>query len=159
MPGQNAALGGNQPGELITPGVAIGGIDQNGNFQYLSVTTNQGGSSFLTFTPATPYRNAALSNVATAIKASAGNITGWHLYNPGTGNADIFFQFFDLPAGNVVLGTTVPTKTLWVPAGGALDNIDGNPIQFKNAITVAATGDIAGTLAPGNTILANLDYY
>lgn len=159
----NPSLGGNIPGQPITPGTSVGGIDNSGNFQYLNVidgilTVSASGSASFTSAPSTPYRNANLTNVATAVKAVPGNLTGYHLYNSGSGNADVYLQFYDALVANVTLGTTIPKKTLWIPAGGALDNIDGNPIQFQVAITIAATGDIPGANPPANGILTNVDY-
>jgi hypothetical protein len=103
------------------------------------------------------YRNTALSNTATAIKASAGSYYGWHYYNPNT--SDVFVQLYDVAAASVVVGTTTPKITHWVPAQGALDDWPlAIPITFSTAITIAVTTTATGGTAPSSAILVDVYY-
>ncbi len=102
--------------------------------------------------------NALLTNTAIAIKTSAGLLFSVNLYNSGASAA--YVQFFDLATGSVVLGTTVPKLSMWVPAGGAWEQefTDQTKIAFGTAITVAATTTANGLTAPGTGIIANILY-
>lgn len=102
--------------------------------------------------------NALLTNTATAVKTSAGNLYGVNFVN--TGAAVAYVQVFDLATGSVTLGTTVPKLSFWVPAGGSWEEkFTGEAkISFASAITVAATTTATGSTAPGTGILANIVY-
>lgn len=105
---------------------------------------------------ATPYYNAALLATKQAVKASAGSLAAYHIYNPNA--SDMFVQMWDLAAANVTVGTTAPTWVLWVPAGGALDAALPEPITFATALTIAATTTASGNTAPGTGLMVNLFY-
>lgn len=105
----------------------------------------------------TKYRNTALSNTATAVKASAGGLYYIHVYNSNT--TDCFLQIYDAAAGSVTVGTTTPDMTLCVPAGGVLDTpMDGSALGFSTAITIAATTTITGGTAPSTGFLVSMGY-
>jgi hypothetical protein len=101
------------------------------------------------------FRNTALSNTAVAVKASAGNLSGCHIYNPNSSAA--FVQFYNVAQGSVTVGTTTPDWTIFVPALGGVDG-DILPTSFTTAITVAATTTITGGTAPSTGLLVNLRY-
>lgn len=106
----------------------------------------------------TPYFNSALSSTKQAVKASAARLYGYHIQNPNI-SVDAYVQFFDLASASVTVGTTVPTFTLWVPAGGGVDVYTGTaPINFLTAITIAATTTSTGSTAPATGLLTNLFY-
>lgn len=109
-----------------------------------------------TVTGLTKYRGTAVSNTAIAVKASAGRLYNYHIYNAGT--LDTFLQFYDVAQGSVTVGTTVPDKTFWVPAGGALDGGLVYSAAFASAISIAATTTVTGGTAPATALLVNLDY-
>lgn len=123
-------------------------------------------SGTVTSTPPTPStapglstsRTVALSNTATAVKASAGNVFGYHIQNPN--NSDAYLQFYDASTGSVVVGTTTPKVTIWVPANGAIDGPTSTEyaIAYATAITIAATTTITGGTAPSTGLLANIYY-
>lgn len=104
----------------------------------------------------TPFRDPAVMNTAVAVKASAGALGSYHIQNPGSANA--YLQLYDLAAGSVVVGTTTPVQTWWVPAGGALDGELVRPLSFAAAITIAATTTPTGGTAPATALLVNLGY-
>lgn len=100
--------------------------------------------------------SASLSNTVQNVKASSGNIYGYHFYNPNT--LDAYVQIFKVTAASVTLSSTVASRTLWVPAGGAVDAQAG-PLAFASGIAVAATVSASGSTANSSALLANVDYY
>ena len=103
------------------------------------------------------FRNAALSNTATAVKASAGRVYGYNVSNPNA-SQDVYLHFYDVAAGSVVVGTTTPKLSLWVPANGGLDSLFAIPIAFGTAITVAISTTATGGTAPSSGGVVNLFY-
>ncbi len=89
----------------------------------------------------------ALTNTAQVIKASAGSLKGYYLYNP---NATAqYVQFYNTAAASVTVGTTTPLFTLTIPATSAA-NLWMQPggIAFGTAMSWAATSTAAGNGAP-----------
>ncbi len=92
-----------------------------------------------------------------AIKASAGKIYGYHLYNAGA--AARYFKFYDALAANVTVGTTTPVITISVPAGGVTQVEFSMGIAFVTGITAACVTGLADNSAgaPGaNECIANV---
>lgn len=80
---------------------------------------------------------------ATAIKASAGQLYGYHILN--TTAAVAYVQLFNVAAGSVTLGTTVPVMSIGIPAsGGVTVNFDKG-IAFSTAISFACTTTRTGS--------------
>ena len=102
------------------------------------------------------FRTAALTNVAQAVKASAGTFYGYHFQNPNTSGA--WVQIYNVAAGSVTVGTTTPNISFFVPAGGALDTMGSVPIAFGTAISTAATTTAGGGTAPTTNLVANVFY-
>ena len=93
------------------------------------------------------------------IKATAGKLYGWYLYNDGA--AEVYVKFYNATAANVTVGSTTPVLTVPVPAGAAANVEYTNGITFGTAITVAATTGVADadTAAPAaNQVIANVFY-
>jgi hypothetical protein len=103
------------------------------------------------------FRNTALKATATAVKASAGGVYAFDVHN--LDGAEAWLHFYDLAAASVVVGTTTPVWTVWVPASGAKDQTFMVPLKFTAAIAVAATTTIGGLTAPTNGELVNIAYY
>lgn len=91
--------------------------------------------------------NALITNTAvTAVSGAHSLVQGTAFHN--TGNADCYIQFFDLAAGSVTLGTTIPKFFVWVPTAGAWSlDTSGEGVAFGTAITVAATTTTTGNSA------------
>lgn len=103
------------------------------------------------------YNNTALSNTKQAVNASAGNLYGYHIYNPNT--VVIYIQLWNIASASVTVGTTAPTAVLAVPAGGWADAPpNGPPITFATALTIAATTTATGLTAPTTALLCNIWY-
>lgn len=109
-----------------------------------------------TATGATFSYTAALSSTKTAIDASAGNLYGYHIYNPNS--VVIYIQCFNLASASVTVGSTTPSFVIVVPAGGWADSSYPVPITFSTALTVAATTTASGSGAPTTGLTANFWY-
>lgn len=92
-----------------------------------------------------------------AVKASAGAIYGYHLYNPHATD-EVYVQFFDVAAASVTVGTTTPSRVRAIPPGAALDATLPVPWTFGTAISMAATSTATGSGAPAAAIVASLEY-
>jgi hypothetical protein len=110
---------------------------------------------------ATIHMNIDVDETEDAVKASAGKILGWYIYNDES--TEFYVKFYNDTVANVVVGTTVPVLTIPIPAGSG-SNIDWSGmggIPFSAAITIACTdaATTAGTTGPGaNKVIANVLY-
>jgi hypothetical protein len=92
----------------------------------------------------------ALTNSAQAIKASAGTLHGYYIYNP---NATAqFVLFYNTASGSVTVGTTNPLFMLTIPATGAANLSLTVPVAFSTAMSWAATSTAGGNGAPGTAL-------
>jgi len=80
---------------------------------------------------------------ATAIKASAGQLYGYHLFN--TTAAVAYVQIFNVASGSVTLGTTAPTMSIGIPASGGVTVHWDKGIAFGTAISFACTTTRTGS--------------
>jgi hypothetical protein len=88
---------------------------------------------------------------AQAVKASAGKLYGYYLYNPEA--AVTFVHFYNTAAASVTVGTTNPMFTLAVPGGSAANLSTEMGITFSNAgWAVAATTTAGGNTAPATGV-------
>lgn len=144
---------------LPTGSNTIGAVSQNGTWTVgLSAGTASVGKvvpeASASGTGTTAYRNAALSNTVQEVKASAGRLYGVHCYNPNA--SVVYLQFYD--HASPLVGTTTPTRTYAVPAGGWLTMDLTIPQTFGTEINVAATTTAGGSTAPGTALILNLEY-
>lgn len=98
----------------------------------------------------------ALTNSAQAVKASAGQLGGYYIYNPNASVAYVIL--YDVAQGSVTVGTTNPKMVLAIPAGSAANLEIVNGIPFGTAITVAAATTGAGNTAPSSALDAMFWY-
>jgi len=98
----------------------------------------------------------AQTATVTAVKAGSGRVYGYHIFNPNV--ADTYLHFYDIASGSVTVGTSTRTRTLWIPAGGAIDTVFTVPLTFGTAISTAATTTITGSTAPQTGLLVDIDY-
>ena len=90
------------------------------------------------------------------VKASAGKVYGYYIYNPEA--AVTFVHFYNDVIANVTVGTTAPQFTLAIPAGAAANLMSDIGITFGTAITVAATTTAGGNTAPATGASAVIWY-
>ena len=91
---------------------------------------------------------------AQAVKASAGKVYGYYLYNPES--AVTFVHFYNTASGGVTVGTTSPLFTLQIPPASAANLMSEIGITFGTAITIAATTTAGGNTAPATGVSATI---
>lgn len=107
----------------------------------------------------TIFRSIDLDETEEEIKASAGQLYGYYLFNAAASVR--YFKLYNATAANVTVGTTTPVITIPVPAGSAANVDYSMGIAFGTAITAACTTGIADadTGAPGaNECILNAYY-
>lgn len=112
--------------------------DMNTGSSTINATSSDGGT--------------ALTSTAQVIKASAGKLLGYYIYNP---NATAqFVQFYNTAAASVTVGTTNPLFMLTIPATSAANLWTGEDgPNFSNAgWSWAATSTAGGNGAPGTSL-------
>lgn len=123
--GAGSALVGKVGIDQTTPGTTNAVVDTPATSGGLSIVTGSVGAT------------------ATAIKASAGQLYGYHLFN--TTAAVAYVQLFNVAAASVTLGSTAPTLSIGIPAsGGVTVNFDKG-IPFATAISYACTTTRTGS--------------
>ena len=99
----------------------------------------------------------ALTSTAQAIKASAGKVYGWYIYNPNS--TAQFVQLYNTAAASVTVGTTNPLFMLTLPATAAANVEFSMGIDFTNAgFSCAATSTAGGNGAPTTALDAVIFY-
>jgi hypothetical protein len=112
-----------------------------------TVPSTSGGCSFTT---------GSVGNTVTAIKASAGQLYGYDVYNKNT--AETYIQVFNAGTGSVTLGSTAPDLVIVLPPSGGR-NVCYNPgIAFSTAMSFACTTTRTGSTAPSNPVDVNFFY-
>jgi hypothetical protein len=91
---------------------------------------------------------------ATQVKASAGQIYGWYIYN--SNSTAVYMQIFN--TSSVTLGTTTPVMSIGIPAGSGANILSSMGIAFSTAIYIAFTTTRSGSGAPANTVDYNIFY-
>jgi hypothetical protein len=95
--------------------------------------------------------SALVSNTATAVKTSAGQVYGWSIGNAANASP-VYVQLFNKATGSVTLGTTAPDWVIEVPANGG-SNMPPNVLALAahgTAITIAVTSTRTGSTAVGS---------
>lgn len=141
--------GTNAIGKLAAnSGVDIGDVDVTSIAAGTNLIGQMVPASHATLGGLSAYHNAALSNTAVAVKASAGQLYGIDMSNAL--NSTAYVQFFDVAQGSVTVGTTAPTFVISGPTAAATFATRGVQIPLGitmgTAITAAST-----TTATGNT--------
>jgi hypothetical protein len=101
----------------------------------------------------------AASNAAVDVKddEAGGFIVGGNAYNPDA--ADVaYLQFFDVPAGDVTLGTTEPIFTVAIPPLASIVFDPPRPIQCEGGLSYACTDSQLGSGAPSTDCTMWLAY-
>lgn len=102
----------------------------------------------------TPSLKNGLTNTASQVKASAGTVGGYYVYNPNASVA--YVQFFDTSLGSITVGTTAPKLSIGIPATSAANLDSAGGLSFLTAICVAATTTAVNGTAPGTPLDLNL---
>ena len=151
--------GSNAIGKLAAnSGVDIGDVD------VLSIAAGTNAIGNMGVIPRTSggltiFRSVDLDETEEEIKASAGQVFGWYIFNGASSTR--YVKFYNATAASVTVGTTTPVLTIPVPAGAAANVFSEIGIAFSTAISAAATTGVADadTGAPGaNEVIVNVFY-
>ena len=106
----------------------------------LAVATDSVGASTVNSTSSDG--GTALTNAAQAIKASAGVLKGYYIYNPNAAAA--FVCFYNVASGSVTVGTTNPLFMLTIPPTSAANLWMPDGVAFSTAMSWAAASTAGG---------------
>lgn len=129
------------------PAIQTHAVTQSGVW-HLSASTSATGTSI--------FRDIALSNADVTVKSSAARLYNYYLYNPNT--SDVWVHFYNALIANVTVGTTTPTWSVFVPAGGTAEREFTIPISFGTGIAAAATTTLTGGTAPASAVVAEVGF-
>lgn len=133
----------------------------SGDYETMNMSAE--GAQWATLTPTTTSglsiaRDIDLDNGAlTVVKASAGNLYGYYLYN--TSASTVYVKFYNAASGT--LGTGTPVMTIPLPVGGGANVGFPYPVAFSSGICVGAgtgVGDADNTDPGTNAVIANIFY-
>lgn len=138
-------------------------VDQaNSSLRVTGPGTN--GASTTSMVPTTTggltiYRNIDLDETGISVKASAGQVYGYHFINSHATDAR-FVKFYN-KATAAAVGTDVPVLTIRVPAVGSVSFSTDQGLAFATGISVGATTAVADadTGAPSaNDVVVGIFY-
>lgn len=132
--------------DVLTLPALVAGTANIGDVDVLTVPA-VAGEAASTINSTSSDGGTALTSTAQAIKASAGSLKGYYIYNPNS--TAQFVQFYNTASGSVTVGTTNPLFMLTIPPTAAA-NLWMQPggIAFGTAMSWAATSTAGGNGAP-----------
>ena len=114
-----------------------------------------GGLSVANFTSGDTYT--ALTATAQVIKASAGKLYGYYIFNPNAVTS--YVMVYNIAAASVTVGTSTALLVFAIPAGSAANIEMANGITFSNAgWSIAAATSGGGNTAPATALEAMVWY-
>jgi hypothetical protein len=160
----NAISGSEMQVDVLTLPALAAGTNNIGDVDVLTIAAGTNTIGDVGVKPRTSggltiFRSLDLDETEEEVKATAGQLFGWYIYNDGA--ADVSVKLYNATTANVTVGTTTPVMTLTIPAGAAANAFSEIGIAFGTAITAAAVTEIAdnGTTAPAaNQVVANFFY-
>lgn len=117
-------------------------------------------------TPASMFEftDTAMANSADAVKASSTLVYWVQVDNSANGSAS-YVKLYNLAAGSVTVGTTVPDQTLFLPANARQTFLfnagTANPgLTFGTALSACCVtaGGTAGTSSPSSSVIVTIAY-
>lgn len=117
--------------------------------------TTTSGLSVANFTSGDSFT--ALTNSAQVIKASAGNLYGYYIYNPNS--SATYVLVYNTAAASVTVGTTNPFLVFAIPATSGANVMFPYPITFSNAGWSAAAATTGGGNSAPSTALEVMFWY
>lgn len=109
----------------------------------------------------TPLFDADGDNTAQACSTTEARLYALSIANINA--ADAWVQFHNVAAGSVVVGTTTPAFSIFVPKGdatnyGAVDMVFEIPVEFSTAISYVCSTTATGAGDPSVGLIVNLFY-
>lgn len=91
------------------------------------------------------FRSTAQGATKAQIKSKAGTVYGYNFVNANT--YPVYVKLYDNPSASVTVGTTVPVRTIVIPASGFMmqEQLGVALTAFTNGITIAVTKNLADT--------------
>lgn len=117
---------------LVAGSAKIGTVSLENTNATLNSTSSDGGT--------------ALTSTAQAIKASAGKLKGYYIYNPNAAAA--YVNIYNTAQGSVTVGTTNPLFQLTIPPASAANLWMESGVNFSTAMSWSATSTAGGNGAP-----------
>lgn len=142
-------------------------VDGGGIVKYRKTTgVGTDGDPFVTVSEITPvtsgglsiYRSLSVLATGQSVKASAGQLYGYYIFNGGSATA--FLKFYNKATAPTV-GTDTPVITIPLAAGAGANVEFTQGVAFDTGIGIGATTEVgdSGTTAPGaNEVVVNLFY-
>jgi hypothetical protein len=109
------------------------------------------------------YSSSAMGATVEGIKASSAKVFSAIVDNSANGAAT-YVKLWNLASGSVVLGTTAPDETIYVPAGTIVTHVlytgAAQGKTFGTALSAAAvtTGGTAGVTGPSSPTVVTVNY-
>lgn len=98
----------------------------------------------------------ALTNSAQAVKASAGQVYGWYIFNPSAATA--YVLLYNIASGSVTVGTSTALMVIAIPTLQKTEILFDKGIPFSTAISIAAATTGGGNSAPSAALDAMIFY-
>lgn len=140
-----ALLNGAQVVNLSAAGALLAG-DATRGLDVSPKPHTAGGLSTFNASGADGADTAVLTSTAVAVKASAGQLYGWFIYNPNDEASVV--NFYDIAQGSVTVGSSTVKMQLFLPAGSGANVLGAMGIAFGTALTVSATKTAGSATAP-----------
>ena len=158
----NAISGSEMQVDVLT--MPTTAVSQSGTWTVQPGNTANSTAWLVTNTPPTSggysiFRSIDLDESEEEVKATAGQVFGWYIYNAAASAR--YLKFYNATAANTTVGTTAPVLTIPVAAGAAANVEFSNGIAFGTAISAAVTTGLADndTGAPAaNDFIINILY-
>jgi len=110
------------------------------------------------------FTDTAMGAAADAIKASSAVMNYVTVDNSANGGAASYVKLYNLAAGSVVIGTTVPDEVIYVPGGAVISQVYFTKSvlgkTFGTALSAACltTGGTAGATPPVSAVIVTVSY-
>lgn len=107
------------------------------------------------------WRNTELENTPVTIHNGEVKLLGWNIINPNT--TEVYVKFWDAHDDDVVLGTTVPILTLFIPGNSTVyleGNFNAPQRELSTALSCAVVTGIgdSSTTDPATSIYIEILY-
>lgn len=110
------------------------------------------------------FTDTAMGNAPDAVKASSALVYSVFIDNSANVGAAAYVKLYNLAAGSVTVGTTVPDEVIYVPAGAKITvtyftgSTPGK--TFGTALTAACVtaGGTGGSTPPSSSVIVSINY-
>lgn len=110
------------------------------------------------------FTDTVMGNTADAVKGSSAVVYYLFIDNSANAGAPTYVKLYNLAAGSVTVGTTVPDEVIFVPNGAKITHVlwtgSAPGKTFATALSAAAvtTGGTAGSTSPVSAVPVTIAY-